>query len=276
VNYFQLNRAEYFVPIAIKIPGSELALAKKGGAERTLIDFMGEIRSGGPANNVRDKIDIRLSDATAAELGSRPITYDTGFSVLPGTYRIKFLARDAETGRIGTYETSIVIPNLNPKNDPADSKLALSSVVLGSQRVDLDDALFNATKDKDKGQAQQAVNPLVQEGQKLIPSVTRVFSKTKPMYVYAQAYQQSPSADTPLEPQPLVAFVSFYRGETKVFETDPVTVTERVANRLNTMPVKMNVPLEQLATGEYTLQVNVLNPNAQRAAFWQTQVMVVP
>ena len=28
VNYFQLNRAEYFVPVAVKIPGSELALAR--------------------------------------------------------------------------------------------------------------------------------------------------------------------------------------------------------------------------------------------------------
>jgi hypothetical protein len=276
VNYFQLNRAEFFVPIAIKIPGSELALAKKGGAERTLIDFMGEIRSGGPANNVRDKIDIKLSDATAAELGSRPITYDTGFTVLPGNYRIKFLARDAETGRIGTYETSITIPLLKPSPDPADTKLAISSVVLGSQRVDLDEALFNAQKDKDKNQVQQAVNPLVQEGKKLIPSVTRVFSKTKPMYLYMQAYQQSASTENPAEPQPLVAFVSFYRGETKVFETDPVSVTERVANRLNTMPIKMNFPLDTLATGEYTLQVNVLSPNSQKAAFWQSQVMLVP
>ena len=31
VNYFQLNRAEYFVPVVMKIPGSELALARKGG-----------------------------------------------------------------------------------------------------------------------------------------------------------------------------------------------------------------------------------------------------
>ena len=29
VNYFQLNRAEYFVPVAVKIPGSELALARR-------------------------------------------------------------------------------------------------------------------------------------------------------------------------------------------------------------------------------------------------------
>lgn len=271
VNYFQLNKAEYFVPIAIKIPGSELALAKRGGNEHTLIDFLGEIRSGGPANNVRDKIDIKLSDSTAAELASKPVMYDTGFTVLPGTYKIKFLARDAETGRIGTYETSLVIPNLNPKPDVTDSKLAVSSVVLSSQRVPMEDALFNATKDKDKNQVLQSVNPLVQEGSKLIPSVTRVFSKNKEMYVYLQAYQQGAEP-----PQPLVAFVTFYRGDTKAFETAPVVVTERVANRLNTMPIKLNFPLDKLATGEYRLQVSVLNPSGQKAAFWQTQVMLVP
>jgi len=271
VNYFQLNRAEYFVPIAIKIPGNELALAKKGGAEHTLIDFLGEIRSVGPANNVRDKIDIKLSDATAAELAARPITYDTGFTVMPGKYRIKFLARDAETGRIGTYETGITIPNLNPKPEVVDSKIAISSVVLGSQRVELDAALFNATKDKEKNQILQTVNPLVQEGQKLIPSVTRVFSKAKPMFVYLQAYQQG--ADPA---HPLAAFVTFYRGNLKAFETAPVTVTERVANRLNTMPVKLSVPLEKLVTGEYRVQVTLLDPVSQAAAFWHTQVMLAP
>ncbi|MEI9814951.1 MAG: VWA domain-containing protein [Acidobacteriota bacterium] len=177
VNYFQLNKAEYFVPIAIKIPGSEFALAKKGGAERTRIDFMGEIRSGGPANNVRDNFDISLSASTAAELANKPFTYDTGFTVLPGNYKIKFLARDAETGHIGTFETSVVIPNLNPKAGVDESKLSISSVVLSSQRVELGAAIADATKDKDKKDINQAVNPLVQEGTKLVPSVTRVFQQ---------------------------------------------------------------------------------------------------
>jgi hypothetical protein len=44
INYFQLNRAEYYVPIVVKIPGRELALAKKLGAEHTLIDFVCEIK----------------------------------------------------------------------------------------------------------------------------------------------------------------------------------------------------------------------------------------
>src|SRR2546421_9267865 len=195
IDYFQLNRAEYFVPIVVKIPGRELALAKRGGAERTLIDFIGEIKDsyGTTIMNVRDKVDIKLSDRTAIELSKRPIEYDTGFTLLPGKYTIKFLARDAETGRIGTYQTSFVIPNLNKE----EKRIPISSVVLGSQRIDLKEALFNAAKNKDKDK-EEAVNPLVQNGQKLIPSVTRVFSKSRDMYIYLQAYQQNAASVQPL------------------------------------------------------------------------------
>ena len=71
IDYFQLNRAEYFVPIVVKIPGRELALAKRGGAEHTLIDFIGEIKDnyGSTITNVRDKVNIKLSDATALRIG---------------------------------------------------------------------------------------------------------------------------------------------------------------------------------------------------------------
>ena len=44
LNFFQLNRAEYFVPVHVKIPGSELALARRRGAQRTLLDFIGEVK----------------------------------------------------------------------------------------------------------------------------------------------------------------------------------------------------------------------------------------
>ena len=238
VGYFQLNRAEYFAPVVVKIPGSELALAKKGGAEHTLLDFIGEVKDefGTTVSNVRDKVDVKLSDTTAAELAKRPIEYDTGFTLLPGKYTIKILARDAETGRIGTYQSTFSIPNLNKE----EKRIAISSVVFSSQRVDMRDAIFNAAKDKDKAQIQQSVNPLVQEGVKLIPSVTRVFTRNQDMYIYLQAYQQNVDAA-----HPLVAFVTFYRGQTKAFETPPMQVTESLDNRLRTMPLKFSFPCKK-------------------------------
>jgi VWFA-related protein len=267
IDYFQLNRAEYFVPIVVKIPGRELAIAKRGGAEHTLIDFIGEIKDdygGRTTTNVRDKVNIKLSDATANELSKRPIEYDTGFTLLPGKYTIKFLARDAETGRIGTYQTPFVIPNLNKE----EKRIPISSVVLSSQHIDLKDALYNAVKGKDK---EESVNPLVQNGQKLIPSVTRVFSKSRNMYVYLQAYEQGAPGI-----QPLIAFVSFYRAQTKAFETQPIEVTDALNNRLKTMPLSFSIALNALPPGEYDCQVTVLDPTGQKGTFWQAPVMLVP
>jgi hypothetical protein len=267
VGYFQLNNAEYYIPVSVKIPGSELALAKRKGAEHTLLDFIGEIKDefGSTQSNVRDKVDVKLSDATAAELTKRPYAYDTGFTLLPGKFTIKMLVRDAETGRIGTYQTTFVVPNL----DKEQKRIRISTVVLSSQRVDLKDAVFNAAKDKDKGQTAQSVNPLVQEGIKLIPSVTRVFTRNQDMYVYLQAYQKNVDP-----PHPLVAFVTFFRGQTKAFETPPMQVTETMKNSLKTTPLKFSFPLQKIPPGEYLCQVTVLDPMGEKAAFWQGQVML--
>jgi VWFA-related protein len=272
VDHFQLNRAEYFVPIVVKIPGRELALAKRGGAEHTLIDFVGEIKdlsSGDTMTNVRDNVNIKLTDATAAELARRPIEYDTGFTLLPGRYMIKFLARDDETGRIGTYQTTFVIPNLNKE----EKRIPISSVVLSSQRVDLQDALYDAEKRKAK-EKETAVNPLVQDGKKLVPSVTRVFSTSHEMYVYLQAYKPAISGTQSGNP-PLFAFVSLYLANNKIFETPPTAIAPSAASRLGTMPLSFTLHIDHLPPGEYDCQVTVLDPTSLKASFWRAPVLLV-
>jgi len=269
IDYFQLNKAEYYVPMMVKIPGSELALAKKGGYQQSEIDFILEVKDdyGSTIQNIKEKIGpIKLSDVTAAELAKRPMEYPTGFTLLPGKYKVKFLARDNETGHIGTFETPFVIPNLLSET----KHVPISSVVVSSQKVDLKDALFNAVKDKDRAETS---NPLVLEGQKLIPSVTRVFSKSKDMYVFLQAYEKGTDPT-----RPVVSFVSFYKGAEKVYETAPVQVAENAvttSTSVKTMPIRFTVPLDKLAPGQYTCQVTVLDPGGQKAAFWSADVMIV-
>jgi VWFA-related protein len=268
VNFFRLNNAEYYIPISVKIPGRELALAKKGGAERTVLDFMLEVKDdfGSTMQNIRDKVDKKLSDETAAELAKRPIEYNTGFTLLPGKYVVKFLARDAETGRIGTFQKAFVVPNLNKE----EKRVPISSVVLSSQREPVSAAIFNAAKGK-TGAQQEAVNPMIADGQQLVPSVTRVFSKSKDLYVYLQAYERLATTT-----QPLVTFVTFYRGQTKAFETSPVAITDGLDPKSKALPLRFNLSLDKLQPGEYNCQVTVLDTTGQKAAFWQAPVMLVP
>jgi VWFA-related protein len=265
VNFFQLDRANYFVPVAVKIPGSELAIARRRGVARTEIDFIGIVKDefGNTIQNIRDRLPIKLTDDEASQLASRPIQYDTGFTLLPGKYVIKVLTRDAETGRIGTYQGNFEIPNLNRE----EKRLPISSVVLSSQRVPLSDALYSVQQKIDA----TAVNPLVHDGQKLFPSITRVFSVTRDMHIYLQAYERHVTSAM----QPIVAFVSFYQGDAKVFETSPIPVIDGMSGRLNTVPIRISVPLQSLRPGRYDCQITLLEPASQKMAFWRAPVVLV-
>jgi len=48
------------------------------------------------------------------------------------------------------------------------------------------------------------------------------------------------------------------------------------ADRLKTMSLSFSIALNQLPLGEYDCQVTVLDPTAQKAAFWRAPVKLVP
>jgi hypothetical protein len=258
IDYFQLNRAEYSVPVTVKIPGRELSLARNAGAERTSFDFIGQIKDayGTAVQNVRDKVSMDLTGASA----NAAIEYDAAFTLLPGRYSIKLLVRNNETGRMGTYEAAFTVPNLNKE----EQGIPISSVVLSSQRVEMADATR-------AGNRMQAANPLIADGRKLIPSVTRVFSKGSEMYVYLQAYQHE-AGNT----QPLVAFATFYQGPVKAMETTPIEVTQGTDSRSNAVPLSLSVSLADLKPGQYTCQVTVRNTITQKTALWQAPIAIEP
>ena len=265
VDYFRLARDRYFVPLAVKIPGSEIELARHGGAETTRLDFIGEVKDqkGTLVGNVRDNIQVKLKDETAQQLAKGTLAYDTGFTLPPGAYTVKFLARENETGKIGTFQTKFVVPDLTNEQ----KYLPISSVVLGSQREKLEAAVATAERDKKL----LAAHPLIQDGEKLVPSVTRVFRKDQNIYVYLEAYQ--PSAEST---RPVIATVSFYRGNVKAFETEPLRVSDGLNPKTKALPLKFSVPLGKLEPGRYTCQVSVLDPTAQKFAFWRAPMVLLP
>jgi hypothetical protein len=126
-------------------------------------------------------------------------------------------------------------------------------------------ALFTAGKDK-----AQTANPLVFDGMKLIPSVSRVFHRKNEMLVYFQAYENS-AATT----EPLIAYVTFFRGQAKAFETSALAVKEGLQPKSKAVPLRFSIALDKLPPGEYDCQVSVLDPGGKKAAFWQAPVMLV-
>ncbi|HZU24453.1 MAG TPA: VWA domain-containing protein [Bryobacteraceae bacterium] len=268
VNYFRLNPKEYFVPVAVKIPGSSVELGKKGSNEVTEFDFIGEVLDGKGqhVSTVRDGIRVKIDPNNQAQLARRNFEYDTGFTLPPGNYDLKFLARENRTGKMGTFETKFTVPDLTARSD----YLHVSSVVWSNQREALQAAVGAAGNQKKA----DAANPLVDGGRKLIPSVTRVFRKDQNLYVYLEAYD--PTVRPELKKPNVVASVSFYRGKVKAFETPSVRLDDTAPKRAGTLPIQFQMPLAKLPPGRYVCQVNVVDQIGKKFAFSRAPLVLLP
>ena len=171
--------------MVVKIPGSELALARRGGAEHTLHRFhrrdQGRIRHHGHQRARQGGHQAERRNRRRAGQASHRVRHRL-HAAAREVHASSFWRATTETGRIGTYQTKFVIPNLNKEEKRDPDQLG------GAEQPARGPEGRSVHRGKDRGK-RQATNPLVQDGQKLIPSVTRVFSKSRDMYVYLQAYQ---------------------------------------------------------------------------------------
>ena len=88
-------------------------------------------------------MDKKLTGETAEQLAKQPIQYQTAATLLPGTYTLKVLARDDETGRIGTYMRKFIIPNLTRRKPRSDQ---FGGAEQSAHKHE--DALYTATRDR--------------------------------------------------------------------------------------------------------------------------------
>lgn len=262
-DYFRLGHTAYFVPISVKVPGSVIPLDKKGTKEETHIDFIGQIYNshGTVIEKLRDFIPVKVDQETAAELARRALQYDAGFTLQPGQYSIKVLARENQSGKMGTFEGKFSIPDLSRATAGA---LPVSSVVWSSQRDAVKQAVGGVQTDR-KGVAS---DPLIQNGQRLVPNIRKVFRTDQNLYVYLEVYDPSP------EPS-VAAQLQFYRGHTKAYQSKPVRLIQQLSRRPGVVPIRFQIPLSALTPGRYTCQVTVVDEKAEKYAFPRTAMVVL-
>ena len=260
VDYFQTGRDKYFVPITVRIAGSSLGLSPKSTTD---LDFIGQIRDlhGKLLGGVRDEIKLKLSEENAAQLSQRHVEYDTGVTLPPGDYNLRFLARENQSGKMGTYEMKFTVPDLSK-----ESSVRMSSVVWSNQREPLSASIGTAGTNK------RLLNehPLVENGIKLIPDITRVFRKNQKLYVYFEVYDpgtlSSPSVSAEL---------MMFRGKSKAFESAPVHVTKPKSGHPNTLAFEFQMPLANIPSGRYTCQVSVIDEQARKFGFARAPLVIL-
>jgi hypothetical protein len=263
--YFRLGNKQIFVPISAKLASSALQWAQKSGRRQVEFDFAAEIRdtqSGRIAGALRDTITVRLDTERYEELQQNALVYQGGIILPPGNYKLKFLARENESGRIGTFEDDLKLPAVQP------DRMQLSSVVLSSQIVEVQ----KSSEVQTKGFAPDAKLklPLDVAGQRIIPSVTRVFTNQQMLYIFFQAYVPEKT-----DLNQLRAGLEFFRNGARISQT-PIVGPAQVDDKTRTASFRISLPLNTVAIGRYTVQAVVVEAGGAQAAFGRNYFALRP
>jgi VWFA-related protein len=259
--YFRLEANKFYIPISLVVPGSEIPFTRSSDRDKATLDVIGVVTDGQhhAVTQIRDT--VKLAVETASEVQKKNVQYDTGLSLPPGKFHLKFVVRENQTGRMGSFETDLDVPDL--KTQP----LKMSSIVLASQ---LEPAKKGST-----------LSPLVRDGSEIIPNVTHVFSSEQHLRLYYEVYDpaQAGAAGTPEAgaAKPgihLLTNVAFFRGKTKVFESSLVELNELNARDRKAGVFQLELPLNSLKPGFYTCQVNVIDDVAGLFAFPRLALLI--
>ena len=263
--YFRKDESHYYLAVSLVVPGSQIPFVTEKDKDNATIDIIGQALEGGkiPVGRLRDT--VKLAVESTREVRRKNVQYNTGFLLAPGDYHLKFVVRGNETGRMGSFETDVHIPDLRK------APLKVSSVVLSSLRVPANGK---------KGIA----NPLVRDQMELVPNITHVFTPDQHLYLHYEVYDaaqgkivaQAAPADAakatgsgaksaaPAPPAPregvrVMTSIEFLQGSAKVYESKPVVAGEVAAPDRKAIVFQMDVPLQTLKPGYYLCQVNVID-----------------
>lgn len=269
--YFRTEESKFFIPVSLIVPGSQIPFVKNGDRDKANLDVLGQVKNaqGIVVGDVRDTVKLALDQAQQAQ--RKNIQYSTAFNLAPGRYHLKFVIRENQTGRMGSFETDLQVPDLRK------ATVKLSSVVLSSQRS------------PSTGPKQRVDSPLVRDGEEWIPNVPHVFRQDQHLYLLYEVYDPSrqKSSDTPPAASPglarrdsgavrVLTSIEFLSGGTKVFETPLVEATTVNVPGRNAVGFQFDVPLTSLKPGTYVCQVNVIDDAGGSFSFPRLALRVTP
>ena len=260
--YFRIADRKFYVPVSLIVPGSQIPFTHNNDQDRATLDVLGIVTDPDkrPVGQIRDTVKLALN--TSQLVQRKNVQYNSGFVLPPGQYHLKFVVRENQSGRLGSFETDFTVPDL--KTAP----VKMSSIVLASQ--------LQPTNKK------KSDNPLVRDGSEVVPSVTHVFSADQHLYFYYEVYDpahaaanaaaQSNSGNGPAIR--LLTNVAFFRGKSKAYETPLVESLQLNAPDRKAAVFQLDVPLSQLKPGFYSCQVNVIDDASGQFRFPRLALLV--
>jgi VWFA-related protein len=265
ITHFRLNERDFFVPIAAKVDSRAFEWAEKSGKHETRFDFAAEVqdqKTHRVVSALEDSIKISLKLDRFQQVQRQPLLYEGGVILPPGSYQVKLLAREDESGRIGTFKEDLVLPAIQP------ARLELSSVLLSSQLEHQKDT-SEVTRNTLSRDAKLKSTPLDVQGGRIVPNVTRVFTSDQKLTVFFQAYWQGN-----LGVAKLCAGMVFYR-DGEWFRETPMYPPTQIDSKTHIATFRLELPMEKFQAGRYAVQAVAVNAPGEEAAFGRNYFLLL-
>jgi VWFA-related protein len=273
--FFRQDDSHYYLAVSLVIPGSQIPFVTEKDKDSATIDIIGEVREGGKVRVGQLRDTVKLAVDSTKQVRRKNVQYNTGFVLAPGSYHLKFVVRENQTGRIGSFETDVQIPDLRK------TPLKMSSVVLSSLR---------SPATNKKGSA----NPLVRDQMELVPNITHVFTPDQHLYLQYEVYdatkgknpapaaapasqgaaKDAPPAKPPRDSVRVLTSIEFLQNGLKIYESKPVVATEVTAPDRKAIVFQIELPLQSLKPGLYVCQVNVIDDVAGSFSFPRFHIFI--
>lgn len=116
------------------------------------------------------------------------------------------------------------------------------------------------------------------KGDKLVPNVTKVFHPGQDMFVYLEVYDPTIPDSLPerFRVADVEASLALYSHNKMVFETKPFSAHQLLVKRSGVLPVRIQLPVNEIKPGRYACQVNVIDEFGRKFAFPRTELAVLP
>ena len=255
--YFRLDENRFYVPVSLIVPGSQIPFVKGGDKDKATLDIIGSVIDEAKRQIGQARETVKLNLDPSLQARQKNIQYTTSFNLPPGKYQLKFVVRENQTGRMGSFEAEITLPEM--KKAP----LKMSSILLASSR-----------------QPSKKDTPLVRAGQEYVPNISHVFRQDQHLYLLYEIY--APAREKLAEGQPkgtkpginLLSSLELIQGSTKVYETPLVQAKTVNVEGRDAVAIELDVPLAGLKPGQYICQLNVIDDAQGSFAFPRFAVLV--
>jgi VWFA-related protein len=247
VNYYDSVAKGPTLATSVLIPGEFLVFAARDGKIQAVLDITGvyfDDKGKGKAD-FYERLVTTAPTADDAKNYHGDITYTYPANLPPGIYQVRVAVRDRESGRAGSAHSWIEVPDLSTK------KLLMSSLLLG-----------------ERTQAMTANTPTSGSPGSVQLSAAHRFRRDSTLRFVVFIYNASLAQ---VDQKPDVAVqVQVIRDDQPVLTTALRKLNTEGVSDLTRIPYAAEIPLGDLQTGRYVLQVALIDRISKQSTTQQT------